>query len=249
MTPSGHAPDAPPSASPGRLSRALIRVLMKHAYVVEARSIADGFRLVTLESPEFKGLHWSPGQKLQIAMGSAFVARTFTPIEWDAAAGRTRLLGYMHGLGPGSAWIRDVVPGDACDVFGPRASLDSGDAADMCVVFGDETSIGLASAIKHHAPGRNLRCLFEVGIEFHARQALKYLGLEAAELFERTEADSHLERIECRLQPLAATGASFVLTGKASSIQRLRRHLKSLGIPASRLLSKPYWAPGKTGLD
>jgi hypothetical protein len=54
---------------------------MKHARVVEAEKLGDDFRLINLESPEFRDDSWAPGQKMQIAMGSAFVARTFTPID------------------------------------------------------------------------------------------------------------------------------------------------------------------------
>jgi NADPH-dependent ferric siderophore reductase len=48
---------------------------------------------------------------------------------------------------------------------------------------------------------------------------------------------------------MAVTGASFVLTGQASAIQRLRQHLRAQGVPASRILTKAYWAHGKRGLD
>jgi NADPH-dependent ferric siderophore reductase len=230
--------------------RSLMRLLMKQARVVEVEAVAEGFRLITLESPEFKGLPWVPGQKVQIAMGSAFVARTFTPIEWDAAAGRTRILGYAHGHGPGSAWVRDVSAGDACDVFGPRASLDVGDAR-LPVVIGDETSIGLAHALALAGQLRPapLPCLFEVKAAAPARQTMVRLHLDAAESFECMENDAHLEGIERRLPALAAAGATFVLTGKASTIQRLRRVLKDSGVASVRVLTKAYWAPGKTGLD
>lgn len=248
MTAPAH--DTPAQRQPGRFGRALLRVLMKQARIVETESVAAGFRLITLESPEFRGLHWIPGQKVQIAMGSAFVARTFTPIEWDAKAGRTRILGYAHGKGPGSVWVSDATPGDRCDVFGPRASLDVGHAPGMRVVLGDETSIGLAHALARHAAGKPLQCLFEVNSLAHVRAVLARLDLGDATLFERTENDAQLDDIAHRLPRLAASGASFVLTGKASSIQRLRRALKALNVPSSaRLLTKPYWAPGKTGLD
>ncbi|MGH8443923.1 MAG: siderophore-interacting protein [Solimonas sp.] len=248
MTTPSPVSDTPPR-QPGRLGRALIRVLMKQAHVVEAESVAEGFRLLTLDGPEFRGVQWLPGQKMQIAMGSAFVARTFTPIEWDATAGRTRILGYAHGDGPGSAWLRNARPGDACDVFGPRASLDAGQAFGLRVVLGDETSIGLAYALSRQTPGAALQGLFEVNAVAPARAALARLALDGAELFERTQNDAQLEDIERRLPALADSGASFVLTGKAASIQRLRRVLKALGVPAARLTAKPYWAPGKTGLD
>ena len=55
--------------------------------------------------------------------------------------------------------------------------------------------------------------------------------------------------MEVRLATLAAGGTGFVLTGKAGTVQRLRQRLKRLAVPASRIATKAYWAPGKTGLD
>ncbi|HJU38900.1 MAG TPA: hypothetical protein VJ724_04955, partial [Tahibacter sp.] len=231
------------------IGRALIRLLMKPARVVDAERIGERFRLITLESAAFRGLDWIPGQKLQIAMGSAFVARTFTPIDWDAANGRTRLVGYAHGDAPGSAWLRNASRGDDGDVFGPRASLATTRMAGACVVFGDETSIGLVHATQRHSPGGTVRCLIEANDVADARAALERLDVDGAAVFERSPDDAHLDVIERRLPALAAGGATFVLTGKASSVKRMHRALKALGVPASRLLAKPYWAPGRTGLD
>ena len=59
----------------------------------------------------------------------------------------------------------------------------------------------------------------------------------------------HLEEMEAALPALAAAGATFVLTGKAGTIQRLRQELKRQAVPAERIVAKAYWAPGKTGLD
>jgi NADPH-dependent ferric siderophore reductase len=165
------------------------------------------------------------------------------------AKGKTRILGYAHGSGPGSAWIRAATAGGECDVFCPRASLDVGHAAGTRVVLGDETSIGLAYAVAQHFPGSTLRCLFEVNSASAARDALERLKLDDADVFQRTAGDTHIEDIEHRLPALAASGATFLLTGKAHSIQRLRRGLKALGVPRSRVATKAYWALGRTGLD
>ena len=48
---------------------------------------------------------------------------------------------------------------------------------------------------------------------------------------------------------LAETGYQNALTGNARSIQRLSKTLKAARIESSRLSVKPYWAPGKTGLN
>ncbi len=246
---STRAIESPTPRQPGRLGKMLIRMFMKRATVVSCEPVGDNFRLITLESPQFKGIAWTPGQKIQIALGSAFSARTFTPIEWDSTAGRTRLLAYAHGAGPGSDWIRSVRHGDECDIFGPRASLDVSRAVGPVVIFGDETSLGLAFAAARHDPSRKVQCLLEVNSPENTRHVLAQLGLGETELFARQHEETHLADIERRLPALIVTDATFVLTGKATSIQRLRRTLKALNAPANRLVTKAYWAPGKVGLD
>ena len=233
----------------GRWGQALIRLFMKRAHVTAVESVAAGFQLIALESPAFKGCAWTPGQKVQIAMGSAFVARTFTPIEWDAGAGRTCILGFAHGEGPASAWLREVREGDSCDVFGPRTSLDLRAFSGPLVLFGDETSMGLACAIRRQRPDRLTHVLLETSAVTDARKALARLDLQQAELFERTPDEAQLQEIERRLASFTDPETEFVLTGKASSIQGLRRAAKGLGIAGDRIATKAYWASGKMGLD
>ncbi|MDQ2080969.1 siderophore-interacting protein [Xanthobacteraceae bacterium Astr-EGSB] len=233
----------------GRLGRALLRLLMKRAAVVAVERLADRFRLITLEGAALAGVTWTPGQKIQIAMGSAFVARTYTPITWDADAGRTCVLGCVHGNGPGSAWVGWVEPGDECHIFGPRTSLDARRLAGSLAVFGDETSIGLAAALAVQDKTRSITCHFEVADVESGRKVVQQLGFDNAVLFAKRADDAHLQEMEAALPALVAAGASFVLTGKAGTIQRLRRSLRQQAVAAPRIVTKAYWAPGKTGLD
>lgn len=240
------APEPPVSA---RLGRALIRLLMKRATVTANEALADRFRLVTLEGPGLVHAGWTPGQKIQITMGSAFVARTYTPIAWNEAAGRTCILGYAHGAGPGSDWLRGAVPGSHCDIFGPRASLDIGQTGGPLALFGDETSLGLAYALAQSAGAENVTGFFELGDVEAGRSVAAHLDLRHCVLVRRAPDETHLRAFDSKLHALAAAGATFVLTGKAASIQRLRRTLKALQVPSRRIRTKAYWAPGKAGLD
>lgn len=233
----------------GRLSKALTRLWMKRATVVANEHLADRFRLITLEGGELREIAWTAGQKVQIAMGSAFVTRTYTPIEWNPSAGRTRILGYAHGDGPGSAWVRTATPGDECSIFGPRASLDVRRLPDPLVIVGDETALGLAYAATHQERTRLVTSLFEVEDVESARHVGSHLGLQDVALFARSRDDAHIAAMQATLSARVDVGASFVLTGKAQTIQRLRQSLRQLGVPAARLVTKAYWAPGKTGLD
>jgi NADPH-dependent ferric siderophore reductase len=243
------SPERPSAKAPGRLSQALMRMLMKRATIVATETLADRFRLITLEGPALEGVAWVAGQKVQIAMGSAFVTRTYTPIEWNSATGRACILGYAHGSGPGSAWVAGVEPGDECDLFGPRGSLDARDLSGPLAVFGDETAIGLAHALAYQDPARPIACHFELEDVDGGSELIAQLGLDGAALFARRAGDSHLAEMEATFPALAAAGASFVLAGKAGTIQRLRQSLKRHAVPASHIATKAYWAPGKVGLD
>lgn len=241
------SPERPAAAKPGRISQALLRMLMKPAAVIANEELSDRFRLITIEGPALTGVNWTPGQKLQVAMGSAFQTRTYTPIEWNPVAGRTCILGYAHGDGPGSAWVRGAQPGDACDLFGPRGSLDAGRLPGRLAVFGDETAIGLAYALSRQ--DRAVSSHFEVEDADAACQVAEQLGLGRIALYPRRAGESHVTSMEATLPELIAGGSSFVLAGRAGMVQHLRHALKALGVPSSRVITKAYWAPGKTGLD
>ncbi|MET0790598.1 MAG: siderophore-interacting protein [Polyangiaceae bacterium] len=243
-------PERPAAQRPATVARVLRRLFGKHGTVTAVDSIGAQFRLVTVTGPELAGVAWSPGQKVQVAMpSSSFAARTYTPIDWDAETGQTRLLGYAHGDGPGSRWLRDIALGDECDFFGPSGSLDARRLRGQLAVFGDETSIGLADALARQDRRRPVHCYLEVVDLGSAERVIEKLGIENVTFFSKQPGDAHLEGMEAALPSLNALGSSFVLTGKASTIQRLRRSLKLHAVPTARLATKAYWAPGKTGLD
>ncbi|WP_245413529.1 siderophore-interacting protein [Mangrovicella endophytica] len=235
--------------APGRLSQAITRLFMRAATVAAINDVADRFRLVTLQDDSLARVAWTPGQKVQITMGSAFVARSYTPIDWDAQRGRGRILGYAHGDGPGSAWLLGLRVGDGCNLFGPRRSLDVAGLRGPLAVFGDETSIGLGYALAQADQTRSVACYFEVSDEVSTGQAVTALGIGRVRLFARRSDETQIARMEAELPGLAEAGASFVLTGKAGTVQRLRQALKRHQVAANRIAAKAYWAPGKTGLD
>ncbi|WP_453958028.1 siderophore-interacting protein [Amorphus suaedae] len=222
---------------------------MKRAAVAAVDDVADNFRLVTLTGPALAAVTWEPGQKVQIGMGTGLATRTYTPLDWDAAAGRTRLLGYMHGAGPGTEWLRAIRVGVPCDVFGPRRSLDVRHLPGPLSIFGDETSIALASALARHGGDRPVTSWLEVSDPASAEQVSAALGLRDVTWFAKRQGDAHGAQMEEAARVRAAGGGSFVLTGKAGTVQRLRHALKRAGVSADRIATKAYWAPGKTGMD
>ena len=251
MNEPAHEPQTSEPSRPqqGRLTRMLLRWLMRPARVAAVETLSPRFRLVELEGEALRNVAWTAGEKIQVAMGSGLSARTYTPMSWDAGNGRTRLLAFAHGDGPGSSWAGGLREGDTCQFFGPRRSLDLADLRAPIALFGDETSFGLAAALRDSLHAGGALHLLEATDIAESRQVLDSIGLGQARLIARSPDDTHLAIAESELLRLAANGAQFVLTGKASSIQRVGRALKAAGVASSRIRAKAYWAPGKSGLD
>ncbi|MHC2620614.1 ferric-chelate reductase (NADPH) [Bradyrhizobium huanghuaihaiense] len=238
-----------PSQVPqGRVTRMLLRWLMRPARVVTVETLSPHFRLIELEGEALKDVAWTAGQKIQVAIGAGLSARTYTPMSWDVR-GRTRLLAFTHGDGPGARWASGLREGDICQFFGPRRSLDLAGLEAPVVLFGDETSFGLAAALRDNLRAGGALHMLEATDVATSQQVLEAISLGQARLIARSTGEDHLATVEAEMLRLAANGAQFILTGKASSIQRISRALKAAGVASSRIKAKAYWSPGKTGLD
>jgi ferric-chelate reductase (NADPH) len=237
--------------SMGRVEKAVLALFTKQASVTELRRVSEQFSLITLRGDALRGVSWIPGQKIQVQLGG-FVQRTFTPLSWDAVEGSTVLLVYLHGDGPAVRWARALEIGTPCSLFGPRASLDLNALDRKALLFGDETSFGLAHALRFTSQGSaGVELLLEVSSLVEAEQALQAVGVTGAHLVERRPGDAHLGVVEETAEDLLRRHSlqSSVLSGKATSIQKLNRRLRALGLSRQRIRTKAYWAPGKKGLD
>lgn len=235
----------------GPLESVVARWFTRSASVREVSTVAPGFRRITLAGDALRGVAWVPGQKVQLLLGG-WVQRTYTPLAWDAEGGTTQLLAYDHGDSPAGEWLRSLEPGHPCALFGPRGSLDLGALSRPGLLFGDETSFGLARALRFTAAGAaRVELVLEVSSLAAAQAALDAAGVGGAHLIERRAGDAHLPEIEAKITSLHAERSlqGWVLSGKASSIQALTKLSRRLGVARGQIQSKAYWAPGKAGLD
>jgi len=242
-----HLASQGPAPESGGLDRALPRLLtrlfFRHAVITAHQALAPGLFMISMQGQALKGLTWSPGDKLQIKVGPGMTNRTYTPIDWNPETGETRFVAHALAHGPGSEWVRHARVGQSVSLMGPRRSLDlSAWPAATGVLVGDETSISLAAA------WRPARIVLEVDQPERIHALLQTWQLQA-ELVARQSDDAHLPALSARVLSGAEAASRYVLTGRARSIQNLRSALRAQGVSRDRLLSKAYWAAGKTGLD
>lgn len=239
-----------PKQRAGLLESTLHRLFMRNVRVIDIEDVGSAFRIVTLGGEALRGISWTPGDKIQIQLGG-WVQRTYTPMDWDAENGRTRILIYLHADAPGTRWARTLRKGDTCVVFGPRKSIDRARLRSPVILLGDETSLGLATALFNHVSAPAAQMLFEVSALAETQPVVEQLRLNDAQLCARLENDGHFAELETRMSAFLQMHATadIVLTGKATSIQHITRLLRQRDIGADRRQSKAYWAPGKAGLD
>lgn len=238
------------------------RLLFREVKVTAVRDVAPRLRLVDVCGASLRGVAWTPGDKIQVYLPSEGM-RTYTPMCWDADAGTSKLLLYVHGgptsssgrlsrttgdKTPGASWAARLRAGDRFQFFGPRGSIAFRDLGRRVVFVGDETSFAAACALRDTRV--EATSVFEVDDDVASKAALREIGLGGAATVERRSDDGHIVDLLDRVAEALGTlpGAALTMTGKAQTIQALRAGLKSRGLLRPGKV-KAYWSVGKAGLD
>ena len=217
--------------------------------VLHVASVGPSYRTISLEAhARGTAVSFAAGDKVQVFLPGVGT-RTYTPF----ASRGTRtfdLLVYLHGTAPGTAWARELAPGDRVRFVGPQTSLPLATFVKPAALFGDETSLAVAgSLLQTHGP--TARVLIEASDAPAARDAGAQLGIPADAIVERMSDDALRAAIINRLATEGGNGGdggTLVLTGSAQRIQQVRAVLRVQGTKTKQKV-KAYWSLGKRGLD
>ena len=219
------------------------------ARVTAASQLSDRFVCVELHSPAFRSASWTPGVKLQLRpRRGTWGLRTYTPFDGDHQRGTVRLLAYVHGTGPAAQWFSHARTGQDCELSGPRRSIDLHPADPQILFVGDESSVGLACAL--HSRTVSTTHVFEATDPAELRTVLDQLDLgDRSTVVSRTDEHEGLLDAAQHASDTITPPFHLVVTGDASGVHALRRHVRTWGHQPDRIRGKAYWAGGRTGLD
>ncbi len=178
------------------------------------------------------------GTKVQLVLPSDDM-RTYSPI--GAADGLT-LLGYTRAGGPGARWMSEVKAGDTVRFVGPQRSLDLPDGP--VILVGDETSVAVAAAFETERPGQ-IHAVFQVNALEDVDVAVRAMGLQQATIHPQGGIDDVVEAVLAARA--SAPTARLALTGGSELVVAVRAALHTHRI--RDIKTKPYWVPGRMGLD
>jgi NADPH-dependent ferric siderophore reductase len=226
--------------------------------VTEIEPIAARMRRIRIEGAQLSRLAWTPGQHLRVHVTDMSdprnwlrprdLLRTYSVWQRDDDGIELCALDHDETAGPGARWARSLAVGDAVTFGGPEGHFVLGDGA-YHLFAGEETAAVAFGAMLRALPPTATACgVIEVdqpGDRLPLARELDWQyrhGRSAAASGTLLTAVSQL--------PLPARPGVAYLAGEASTIQLLRRHLVSdRGWPRQAIRMKPFWAPGKRGLD
>ena len=223
------------------VKKILVKILgpfiLSKSKVVSNQQLSPHFHLLTIQGKKLKK-EWTPGQKIQVQLKDDQI-RSYTPCSWDSKAGVMQTLVYMHGKGPGALWARDVKPQNKIIILGPKKSLALDHETKTVLFFGDETTFGLAHAIKNNIKEIKFHFYMEANDLNESSSILKKFNLEDALLVSRDQ----LEVLSLEIAKVFKDDGltKIVLSGKQQSIVSLRTKLYALNIPAASIGTKVYW--------
>lgn len=184
---------------------------------------------------------------IQRSEGQDVAMRDYTIRKFDATTRELTLDFVLHAHGAAGLWATNATPGDEVVVLGPRGSKVYPAGYARYVLGADETAMPAAERWIEEAPkGARLDLFVLVEDESWVRDLPTHPGLTLHWLYRAHGADLAKEMI---LAIPTDDGDTFVwASGEASSLQPLRRHLRSdAGFANDQISIHGYWKLGEAG--
>lgn len=177
-------------------------------------------------------------------MSGALTRRTYSVWHYDPA-GAVELCVLDHGgAGPGARWGWDVGVSEQVRLGRPEGSFTLRPETAHHVFVGEETvSVAFGAMLAALPRGARISGCVET------RTPADRLPLEHADALDwLTRGGTSLPDATRRLAP--ARGGITYVAGEARTVQQVRQVLvRELGWDRRAVLTKPFWAPGKKGLE
>jgi NADPH-dependent ferric siderophore reductase len=239
--------------APELVQRFALRARITHVGQAAART-----RLIRAAGPDLEDLHWIPGQQVRVlvngpvhSLGDLLRTTLRTYSVWSYEKDQLELCVFEHGDGPGASWARGLEPGDEISFRRPEGRFVLDSAAPYHLFVGEEAATVAFGAMLGALPSdAEAYAVLEAGepldrltLPGHARTSWVDRGTASA-------ADSARLVTALRETELPAHPGVAYVAGEARTCQSVRAHLvRERGWPRRSVLVKPFWAPGKRGME
>ncbi|MFB4277264.1 siderophore-interacting protein [Nonomuraea sp. MTCD27] len=238
------------------LARRLLDRMFLTGEVVEVEQLTARMRRVRIGGGDLSNLRWTPGQHVRLLVGDGSgplggVLRTYSIWQYDPAWEAVELIGYDHGGdAPGASWVRNARPGQEVAFTRPDGSFVVRPEASYHLFAGEETASVAFGAMLRALPEGARAC----GV-VEAEGPGEHLDLPGGGLVRVNRDGAPAARSEVLVNAVrqldlpAGWGVAY-LAGEARTIQAVRAHLVGeRGWNRRDVRTKPFWTPGRKGMD
>jgi NADPH-dependent ferric siderophore reductase len=221
-------------------------------------------RRIRFVGPRLQGLTWTPGQhiRLQVTGFGASVLRlhprdtlrSYSIHDADPDAGTLDIAmldhdGDPHALSPAKQWASAVSIGDHVHMTRPQGNFVVRHDAPYHVFAGEETaSVAFAAMLRNLPPTAEAHGVIEAAT--HADHLPLARPLTQVARGDNPAADSAVLTEALRGLRLPDHPGVAYLAGEARTIQAARRILiNECGWDRRNIHTKPFWTPGRRGMD
>jgi NADPH-dependent ferric siderophore reductase len=227
--------------------------MMLHAPVTAVDRITPRMIRIRIGTSELAMPEWIPGQQVRVLVGNApppkdwVLGQMRTYSIWEITPEGLELLILDHGQGPGASWARQASPGQIVTFSKPLGTLVTQPSGSHLFI-GEETAAVPFGAMMRSLPAdHQALAIFEVD---EPDDQLPILGdVRWHYRHGRSAASSASLLRAVQDTDLPEPGIAY-LAGEARTIQALRTHLvQDRGWPRQSVITKPFWTPGKKGME
>ncbi len=234
------------------------------ATVGDIEQLTPTMRRYRFTGPRLQGLTWRPGQHVRLQVAGLLdsvlrlhphdALRTYSIYDADPDAGTLDIVMCRHDydptvVTPARRWAAAVAVGDGVAFTRPQGSFVIRPEAAYQVFAGDETaSVAFAAMLRALHPETEVYGAVEAATGAdHLPLARSLTQVERGQV---PVANSAALAEALRALPLPERPGIAYLAGEARTIQTLRKILiGERGWDRRRICTKPFWTPGRTGME
>jgi len=215
--------------------------------VVSSRYINNNIKLIRFEG-RLTGMDFQLGYAVAVRVSDTEF-RNYTASFVDIDKGILEIIFHIHQTAVGCMSMDRLMAGDKVRITFPRGVRQYDGKVKRQVLFGDETSLGLACSFQNILKRNNHQYRFLFELEYENAQVPSLLGLENYVVLAKKSSSKRQDWLD-RFSLISLkdwSSSNFVLVGNASSVQLFKKILKEQDIKG-KVFAKAYWAEGRKGL-
>ncbi|GAA3827775.1 hypothetical protein GCM10022403_071210 [Streptomyces coacervatus] len=237
----------------------LLGLFFTRGRVEHIEQLTPRVRRIRVSGPAVRDLDWTPGQHVRVHakdLGAPVwagmlrdVLRTYSVWSYDGEG--LELCPLDHGDGPGARWARSLRVGDEVSFRGPEGRFVPDRSAAHHLFAGEETaSVAFGAMLRALPEDAPVHGVVEVAgpqdrLPLPRSEELQWCFRGNTPAARSASLVAAVRELDLPAEP----GIAY-LAGEARTCQAVRQHLVGeRGWPRRSVLVKPFWTPGRRGMD